>query len=443
MAEMASPVPSAPPPGRRRIRPGPTNNDIGETSVDLNKLIARVKAILLAPKTEWPVIATEPTTVADLYKGYIVWLAAIPAIFTFLGLSMLGAGSLLRLPIGTGVLMMIVSYVLSLIVCYVMALIVDALAPTFGGQRDRVQALKVVAYAYTASWIAGVGQIVPILGLLIGIAGGIYSIYLLYLGLPHTMKCPPDKAAGYTAVTIIIAIVLSLAIGAVIGSIVGTGSFLRGATYSSQQEETTFDEDSTLGKLEKRGQEVEAASKELEAAEKSGDQDAQSKAMKQMMGALAGGSVEALAPDRLKPFLPEQLGDMSRSTFSVQRNEAMGMQLSEAKAIYMNEAGRSLNLEITDTGTAKGLLALAGWSGVEGETETESGYEKTYHEDGRLIHERWDQSSSHGEYSVVLGERFTVKIEGQVESMVDLKAALAEVDLGALEELKDEGTARN
>lgn len=412
--------------------------------MDLNKLIARVKAILLAPKTEWPVIATEPATVADLYKGYIVWLAAIPAIFTFLGLSLLGAGSILRLPIGTGLSMMIVSYVLSLIVCYVMALIVDALAPTFGGQRDRVQALKVVAYAYTASWIAGVGQIVPVLGLLIGIAGGIYSIYLLYLGLPHTMKSRPDKAAGYTAVTIIIAIVLSLVIGAVVGSVLGTGSLLRGATYSSQQEETTFDEDSALGKLEKWGQGVEAASKKLEAAEKSGDQDAQSEAMKQMMGAaLGGGSVEALAPDRLKPFLPEQLLDMSRSTFSVQRNEAMGMQLSEAKATYMNEAGRSLNLEITDTGTAKGLLALAGWSGVEGETETESGYEKTYHEDGRLIHERWDRSSSHGEYSVVLGERFTIKVEGQVEGMVDLKSALAEVDLEALEGLKDEGTARN
>ena len=49
--------------------------------MDFNKLIARVKGILLTPKTEWPVIAGESTTVADLYKGYIVWLAAIPPIF--------------------------------------------------------------------------------------------------------------------------------------------------------------------------------------------------------------------------------------------------------------------------------------------------------------------------------------------------------------------------
>lgn len=416
--------------------------------MDLNKLIARVKAILLTPKTEWPVIAGEPTTVADLYKGYIVWLAAIPAVFAFLGMSIIGTSSFLggtfRIGVGAGVSWMIVSYVLALVLCYVMALIVDVLAPTFNGRRDRVQALKVVAYSYTAAWVAGIGQIVPVLGALIGIAGGIYSIYLLYLGLPHTMKCPAEKAGGYTAVAIIIAVILSVVLFVVVGRIVGVGSSMSGPTYSSQQEDTTFGEDSTLGRLEKRGQEVEAASKKLEAAQQSGDQDAQSEAMKEMMGAaLGGGDVEALAPDRLEPFLPQTLGDMSRSTFSVQRNEAMGMQLTEAKATYMNEAGQSMNLEITDTGSAQGLLALAGWSGVEGESETESGYEKTYHEEGRLIHERWDHASSQGEYSVVLGERFIVKIEGQAEDMTYLKGALAEVDLEALEALQDEGTTND
>ncbi len=58
--------------------------------MDLNKLVARAKAILLSPKTEWPVIAGEPTTVADLYKGYAIWLPTIPVIFTFLKTSVIG-----------------------------------------------------------------------------------------------------------------------------------------------------------------------------------------------------------------------------------------------------------------------------------------------------------------------------------------------------------------
>jgi hypothetical protein len=417
--------------------------------VDFNKLIARVKAILLTPKTEWPVIAGEQTTVADLYKGYILWLAAIPPVFGFLKTSLIGvtlpfAGTI-RIGIGAGLSNLIVSYALALAMFFVVALIIDALAPNFGGTRDRVQALKTITYAYTASCIAGLGAIVPFLAVLIAIAGGIYGIYLLYLGLPHTMKSPPERAGGYTAVIIIVAIVLNLVIWAIVGSVTGAGMWMRGGSpYGVSQDDVTFDKDSPAGKLEQWSKQVEDASKKMEEAQKSGDQQAQADAMKTMMGAALGGSgVEAVAPDRLKPFLPETLGDMTRSTFSTERNAAMGMQMTEARATYTNDSGRQWNLQVTDTGTAKGLLALAGWAGIEGENETSTGYDKTYHQDGRLVHEQWDRSSSRGEYSVVLGERFTVKIEGQAESIDDLKGAMSDLDLAALEAMKGEGVAKN
>jgi hypothetical protein len=407
--------------------------------VDLNKLIARVKGILLTPKTEWPVIAGESTTVGDLYKGYIVWLAAIPPLAAFL--------VTMRFSASLALSQLIVTYALGLAMVFVVALIVDALAPTFGGTRDRVQALKTVAYCYTASWIAGIAAILPFISVLIMLAAGIYGIYLLYLGLPHTMKCPQDKAAGYTAVIIIVVIVLSFLIFAVIGAVTGGGMFMRGASpfsVSQDSRETTFDKDSTVGKLEQYAKQVEEAGKKMEAAQKSGDKDAQAEAMKTMMGAALGsGNVEAVAPDKLEPFLPESLGGMTRSAFSTQRNSAMGMQMTEARATYTAEDGRSWDLQVTDTGTAKGLLGLAGWAGIEGENETATGYDKTYHEDGRLIHEQCDRSNSRGEYAVVVGERFTVKLEGQAESIDDLKAALADLDLDALEAMKGEGVAQN
>jgi Yip1-like protein len=407
--------------------------------VDLNKLIARVKGILLTPKTEWPVIAGESTTVADLYKGYIVWLAAIPPIFGFL--------FAVRFFAGLALSQLILGYALALAMVFVVALIVDALAPSFGGTKDRVQALKTVAYAYTASWLAGIAAILPFISLLIMLVAGIYGIYLLYLGLPHTMKCPQDKAAGYTAVIIIIVIVLSFLIGAVVASVTGAGMFMRGgalfgATHDSH--ETTFDKDSTVGKLEQYAKQVEEAGKKMDAAQKSGDQQAQADAMKTMMGAALGsGNVEAVAPDRLKPFLPETLGGRDRATFSTQRNSAMGMQMTEARATYTSDDGKEWDLQVTDTGSAKGLLALAGWAGIEGENESANGYDKTYHADGRLVHEQWDRGSSRGQYAVVLGDRFTVKLEGQADSIDDLKAALADLDLEALEAMKGEGVAKN
>jgi hypothetical protein len=325
---------------------------------------------------------------------------------------------------------------------YVLALIVDALAPTFGGQKNNIQAFKVVVYAYTASWIAGVAQIVPGLGLLLMIAGGIYSIYLMYLGLPQTMKCPPEKAAGYTAVIVIVAIVVGAVIGVVVGGIAGVGSMMSGATYSSaSDDDVKFDENSPLGKMQKWGAEMEAANKKLEAAQKSGDQSAQEEALKAVFGAALGGGqqVESLAPDRLKAFVPSELAGLNRSSISAERNGALGLQISTAAATYSNDSGREVRLEITDAGSAKGLLGLASWVGMEGEREENGRHEKTFREADRLIHQEWDSNASEGEYTVVVGDRFTVKVEGGAASVAELRRAAEQLDLDGLADLRTEG----
>lgn len=408
--------------------------------MNINKLIERVKAILLTPRTEWPVIATESTTVADLYLNYIVVVAAIPAIFGFVKGSLIGIDlpmiGTMRVGIGAGISGMLLGYALSLVQVYVIALIVDALAPTFGGKKNQLQALKLAAYAFTAAWVASILQIVPWIGALLALAGAVYSIYLLNLGLPSMMQCPPDKSVGYTAVTVIISIVLSIVIGVVVGSI--TGATSPGQIGSSDVE---FDKDSPLGNLEDWSKKMEQASKQVEAASESGDAEAQTQAIGAMIGTAIGGGdkVEALAPDQLKLFLPNTLADLPRTDMSVERNGAMGMQISEAHATFRDEGGRTLQLEITDTGSAKGLMALAGLASVEEDKQTNSGFSKTYKDDdGRIVHEEWD-NGGRGEYSVVVGDRFTVKVSGDAEEFDQLKAALNEVNLGGLEALKDTG----
>ncbi|HEU4662608.1 MAG TPA: Yip1 family protein [Dokdonella sp.] len=420
--------------------------------MDINKIIARVKAILLTPKTEWPVIATEPATVPDLYKNWIAILAAIPAIAGFIKGSIIGTtflGVTYRAGMGAGITGAIVGYALALAMAYVMALIIDALAPSFGGEKNPVQALKTVAYAWTASWVAGAAQIVPFIGWLVALAGAIYGIYLLYLGLPQTMKAPQEKAAGYTAVSVIIAIVLGWICAIVVGGIIGAGAMMGagagGVRLGDSGSSVTIDADSALGKLAAAGQKMEAASKQLEAAQKSGDADAQAKAMGAVMGAALGGGdqVEALSPDLLKPFVPATLAGLPRTDFSAEKNGALGMQVSEAHATYSDQAsGRTLRLEVTDMGSAKGIMAMAGWAALQQERETEHGYEKTYKVDGRLVHEEWDSQDKHGEYGIVLGDRFSVKLSGDADSMEQLKAAVAGINLGGLEAMKGQGVKK-
>ena len=421
--------------------------------MDFGKIVERIKAILTTPRTEWPAAAAEPATVQNLYAGYIAIVAALPIIAGFIKGSLIGAGAFgitVRTPIGMGIVGMVLHYVLVLAIVYVVALIINALAPTFGGQKDMVQALKTVAYSWTASWIAGIAVIVPWLGWLIAIAGAIYAIYLLYLGLPHTMKCPPEKAGGYTAVSVIVAIVLSWIVGAIVVGVIGTAAMTGAAmggmhVTGSNGDNVTIDSDSALGKLAAMGQRAEQASKELDAAQKSGDSQAQSAAMGKMMGAMAGsnGNVEALAPDQIKAFLPDSLGSLKRSSLSAERNSAMGMQISQATANYAADNGQHVTLEVSDTGGAKGFMSLAAAMAPEEEKQTDHGYEKTYSAAGNLVHEEWDTQSKYGEYSVVVGKRFTVKANGNVDSIDQLKQAVASIDLGKLESLKDAGVKAN
>jgi len=172
-----------------------------------------VKAILVQPTAEWAVIDGEAATVASIYTGYVMILAAIPAVCGAIGLALLGFS------IGTVIRVLVARYLGALIGTYVLALVIDALAPTFGGQKDQVRAFKVAAYSATASWVVGVVGLVPALGIL-GLLG-LYSLYLLYTGLPILMKTPADRAMGYTAVVIVAAIVVFVLIGVVTASLTG------------------------------------------------------------------------------------------------------------------------------------------------------------------------------------------------------------------------------
>ncbi|HEY0131303.1 MAG TPA: Yip1 family protein, partial [Allosphingosinicella sp.] len=105
-------------------------------------LIQRVKNILTTPKTEWPVIDSEPDTIGGIYKNYVMILAAIPPVCMLLGLLVFGM-PYFAFPIGYLLAQAVISYVMALIGCYILALIIDALAPTFGGTKDKVKAFKV------------------------------------------------------------------------------------------------------------------------------------------------------------------------------------------------------------------------------------------------------------------------------------------------------------
>lgn len=193
--------------------------------------ICRVQEILLTPFGEWSAIATEPTSVKDLYWGYIIPLAAIGPIASVFGVSFVGisggSGVMYRLPLLPSLSMEFVSYLCSLVGIFLLAVLVMLLAPVFGGKRDLTKALKLIAYSYTPVWLASFLYLAPDFALF-GILFGFYGVYLLYIGLPVLMDSTNDEAA--TAGFAVLIAIGAAAVG-ITSDAIGTKSY--GLTMSS------------------------------------------------------------------------------------------------------------------------------------------------------------------------------------------------------------------
>jgi Yip1 domain len=190
-------------------------------------MVMRVVHILVQPNAEWEVIKQERTDLQTLYLKYVCILAVIPAIAGFIANAFVGSLTAGRIGVGAALGAAVTGYVMSLILVFVVALIADSLAPTFGGRKNIDRALKLVAYSMTASWVAGAFAFIPVLGWLISLLGGLYALYLFYLGAPVLMKTG-EKTIGYTAVTVAIAIVIGFVMGMLSAAIFGAAGMMGG-----------------------------------------------------------------------------------------------------------------------------------------------------------------------------------------------------------------------
>jgi|SRR5580658_900410 hypothetical protein len=394
----------------------------GQLPVDLNGIIARVKAILLTPAAEWEKIENEPATIGGLYTGYILILAAIGPICEVIGGLVFGYGAWIvryRPSVGGALSYGIIHYVLSLVAIYVLALIIDALAPSFDGQKNQIQAFKLATYSWTAAWLAGVFSILPGLGILR--LAGLYSVYLLYLGLPRLMKAPEAKAPGYTAVAVVAAILLYAVAAAIAVPVItagtlasmnstGPGSSNSSGSSGSGTLEMPNGAQVDIGKLKSAAEQLGNLARQFDQGKASGSSD-------------AGGTVTPVSVDALKALLPDSLPGGYKRT-GTQSGAMLGG--VHAEATYEN-AGKKVVLSVTDLGGAGAIAALATAFGVESDRETATGFDKVGRVDGRLTVQQYDRNTQNGKFGLLLDDRFILNAEGTVASFDDLKDAVAAV----------------
>ena len=369
-------------------------------------IFARAQAIIMSPKDEWPKIAGETTSQSDILMRYVLPLAALGPLATFIGGQVFGYGAFgfsYRPGLVAGITTAVISFVLSLVSLFVMTFIADFLAPKFAGESNRPQAFKLVAYSYTAGWAVGVFGLIPMLGFF-GLLG-LYSVYLLYTGATPLMKVPEDKAVGYTAVTILCAIVLSIIVAPITAAI--TGVFGMGAMSIAGNTDTG-------GKFTVPGggtfdtSKVEAIGKQFESA--------------------ANGKTQPVEAAKMQALLPASIGSYQRTA-----TESTGMGAIGSNADGTYTAGdNSFHLKITDMSALGAIAGIGAAMGVSNNREDANGYERTGTVNGQMQTESWNKNDGRGKFSIVVANRFMIEAEGKAASVDELKAAVATVDQGNL-----------
>jgi Yip1 domain len=178
-------------------------------------LVDRAKNIILTPKTEWPVIASEKPDTQQILITYILPLALIPAIANVIGWGFIGS---IFTSLKWGIAMGLVQFFSIFISIFVATFVINALASNFSSTKDSGRALQLVAYSYTPSLIGGIFAIIPVIGWL-GSLFGLYGLYLLYLGLPHMMKTPQDKVGIYFIISLVVIIIVYVVVSLILSSI--------------------------------------------------------------------------------------------------------------------------------------------------------------------------------------------------------------------------------
>jgi hypothetical protein len=167
-------------------------------------LFQRVINILTKPKEEWLVITNEKPDKMKLLFGYVIILALIPALISFINFAFINS----YFSISYAIVQSGISFVLTIAVVYLTSFVVDALAPSFYSEKNFDRSFQLVCYAYTPGWIAAILGIVPGLNIVASLVGFAYMIYLFITGVPVMKKTPTEKATAYTIISILILIVI-------------------------------------------------------------------------------------------------------------------------------------------------------------------------------------------------------------------------------------------
>ena len=180
-----------------------------------------VKSFILSPKEAWEREKDKEIESSAFIVSYIVPLAFIPAVCSFIGYGFIGinVGFFGRAAsIGLGINNALTSFVGTIVGVYLSAWVIQMLSTKFVTTITMNKAIALVGYAYTPMLVAGVFNIIPSLSIL-SIAGSLYSLYVLYIGLVPMTGVTEDKKTSFFISTLVVIIGVYIVLALVLAAI--------------------------------------------------------------------------------------------------------------------------------------------------------------------------------------------------------------------------------
>lgn len=156
--------------------------------------------LLLRPMAALRAVAADAPGVASVFWKQILWLALLPPLFAFVGAVNFGwrLGAEAPLNIGTPQLVVVsVCYFLALVAGFFGTAVAGRwMAPTYGASEALGTHLALVAVVAAPLAVGSVAHLFPhvFLNMLVLIPALVWSLYLLYAGLPIALGTAPERA---------------------------------------------------------------------------------------------------------------------------------------------------------------------------------------------------------------------------------------------------------
>ena len=163
---------------------------------------------LFNPKSAWQSEKGLDRSFTDIFRDYMPVLVLIPAVASFIGFGFVGfsIGGFVRVStFGWGLSQAISVFLNAYLSVLLSGWVIHMISPRFDCNVSMERAVAMVAFSYTPAWVAGIFNIIPSLSI-IGIAGAIYSLYILYIGFGEMTGVSESKRGNYFIISLLLII---------------------------------------------------------------------------------------------------------------------------------------------------------------------------------------------------------------------------------------------